>query len=120
MKLKSKSSDLSKLDKGASIMSTICFETKIIEINNRRIVLYPKEASLSLYSKENLLKIINAVRAGVNKLDEFPGHLRFLFSDDFDLSSSENQKILNPVQAYFADVEKKQPVLIVYEINYSQ
>ena len=58
-----------------------------------------KEASLSLYSKENLLKIINAVRAGVNKLDEFPGHLRFLFSDDFDLSSSENQKILNTESA---------------------
>jgi len=29
-------------------MSKICFETKIMEINNRRIILFPKEASLSL------------------------------------------------------------------------
>jgi len=54
---------------------------------------------LQQYSKEQILKIIDSVRTGLNKLDELPGLIRFFFDDKFDLNRDENQKILNTEDA---------------------
>ena len=53
-----------------------------------------KVLDLSMYSKEQVLQMIDLVRAGVNKLDEIPGLIKFFFDDKFDLNNAENQKIL--------------------------
>ena len=58
-----------------------------------------QDLDLSLYSKEQLLSMIDSVRAGLNKLDEIPRLIRFFFDDNFDLNNSENQKILNTESA---------------------
>ena len=55
--------------------------------------------NLSLYPKEQLLQIIDSVRAGLNKLDELPGLIKFFFDDSFDLASGENQKIVSTENA---------------------
>lgn len=49
---------------------------------------------LSMYPKDQILKMIDSVRSGLNKLDELPGLIRFFFDDNFDFGSGENQKIL--------------------------
>lgn len=54
-----------------------------------------KELDLSLYPKDKLTLMIDSVRTGINKLCELPNLIRFFFKDDLDLSSEENQKILN-------------------------
>lgn len=51
------------------------------------------------YTHDQILKMIDSVRSGLNKLDELPGLIRFFFDDKFDLNSTENQKILNTEQA---------------------
>ena len=58
-----------------------------------------KDLNLSLYSKEQLLKMMSSVQAGLNKLDEITGLIRFFFDDKFDLSSNENKSILNTENA---------------------
>ena len=58
-----------------------------------------KELNLSMYPKEQLLQMIDSVKAGLNKLDELPGLIKFFFNDGFDLNSSENQKILSTENA---------------------
>ena len=58
-----------------------------------------KELNLSIYSENEILQMIDAVRTGVNKLDEIPGLIKFFFDENFDLSSSENQKILSSENA---------------------
>ncbi len=54
-----------------------------------------KDLDLSMYSEDTVLKMIDAIKAGVNKLDEIPGLIKFFFSDDLPLNSEENKKILN-------------------------
>ncbi len=54
-----------------------------------------KEIDLTIYSKDQLLKMIDAVKAGLNKLDELPGLIKFFFDARFELNSGENQKILS-------------------------
>ena len=54
-----------------------------------------KDLDLSKYPKDQLLKMIDAVRSGLNKLDELSGLIRFFFDDSFDLNRGENQKILS-------------------------
>ncbi|MBI3591700.1 MAG: glutamate--tRNA ligase [Candidatus Melainabacteria bacterium] len=58
-----------------------------------------KELNLSLYPKEQVLQMIDSVKAGLNKLDEIPGLIKFFFDDKFDLSSGENQKIISTESA---------------------
>lgn len=53
----------------------------------------------TMYPKEQLLQMINSVRAGVNKLDEIPGLIRFFFDDKFNLNEGENQKALSSENA---------------------
>ena len=57
------------------------------------------ELDLQMYSKEIVLKMIDAVRAGLNKLDELPSLIKFFFDDSFDLGSSENKQILSSENA---------------------
>lgn len=54
-----------------------------------------KELDLSLYPKDKILKMIEAVKAGLNKLDELPVLIKFFFDDKFDLNTTENKQILN-------------------------
>ena len=74
-------------------------EKSIEEIYNLSKHFLEKDLDLSMYPKEQLLQIIDLVRAGVNKLDEIPGLIKFFFEDKFDLNESENQKILNTENA---------------------
>lgn len=52
-----------------------------------------------IYSEKQILQMINSVRSGLNKLDELPNLIRFFFDDSFDLSTSENKKILGSQDA---------------------
>ena len=52
-----------------------------------------------MYPKDQLLKMIDLVRAGINKLDEIPGLIKFFFDDKFNLNEGENQKALNSENA---------------------
>lgn len=58
-----------------------------------------KELDLSMYSKEQLLQIIDLFRAGLNKLDELPHLIKFFFNDNFDLNTDENKNILGTENA---------------------
>ena len=70
-------------------------EKTLEEIFNLSKRFLEKESDLSLYPKEQVLQMIDSAKAGLNKLDELPGLIKFFFDDKFDLSSAENQKILN-------------------------
>ena len=43
--------------------------------------------------------MVGSIRTGLSKLDEIPDLIRFFFEDNFDLNSTENQKILNTESA---------------------
>ncbi|MBI2995864.1 MAG: glutamate--tRNA ligase [Candidatus Melainabacteria bacterium] len=53
----------------------------------------------SIYSKNQILHMLDSVRSGVNKLDEIPALINFFFDDNFNLSTEENLKILNTESA---------------------
>jgi len=65
---------------------------EILELSKRFL---GKELDLSKYSKDKILLMIDAVKAGLNKLDELPGLIKFFFDDKFEFDSEENQKILS-------------------------
>lgn len=54
---------------------------------------------LSKYSKEDILKMLDSVRQGANKLDELPELIKFFFDDEMDLNTDENKKVLNTDEA---------------------
>ena len=74
-------------------------EKSIEEIYNLSKRFLEKDLDLSMYPKEQLLQMIELVRAGINKLDEIPGLIKFFFDDKFNLNEGENQKILNTENA---------------------
>lgn len=43
----------------------------------------------SVYTKGQILQMINSVRSGLNKLDELSGLIRFFFDDNFDFSRGD-------------------------------
>ena len=47
------------------------------------------------YPKDQILKMVDCVKPGLNKLDELPGLIKFFFDDSFDFTAGENQKILS-------------------------
>lgn len=69
------------------------------EVYNLSKSFLEKELDLSMYPKEQLFQMIDLVKAGVNKLDELPGLIRFFFDDKFALNEGENQKTLNTENA---------------------
>lgn len=47
------------------------------------------------YSEEQVLKMIDAVKAGLNKLDEVPGLIKFFFDENMPIDTDENKAILS-------------------------
>ena len=95
--------------------------TQATTYSEREVIPYPAlvKNESEVYSfipskKEMMVKILEEKKPKYLVVSAFENH-----PDWTNEWLSENQKILKPVQAYFADVEKKQPVLIVYEINYA-
>ena len=74
-------------------------EKSIEEVFNLSKHFLEKELDLSMYPKDQLLQMIDLVRAGVNKLDEIPGLIKFFFDDKFNLNEGENQKALSSESA---------------------
>lgn len=74
-------------------------EKSIEEVYNLSKHFLEKDLDLSMYPKDQLLQMIDLVRAGVNKLDEIPGLIKFFFDDKFNLGEGENQKTLNTENA---------------------
>src|SRR3989338_3160995 len=60
--------------------------SEIYELSKRFL---EKDLNLSIYPKDQILKMIDAVRTGLNKLDELPGLIKFFFNDEFDFSRDE-------------------------------
>lgn len=70
--------------------------SEVFELSKRFL---EKELDLTMYSKEKILQMIESIHSGINKLDDISRLIRFFFDDKFDLTTSENQKILQTENA---------------------
>src|SRR3989338_6018873 len=70
--------------------------SEIYELSKRFL---EKDLNLSIYPKDQILKMIDAVRSGLNKLDELPGLIKFFFDDKFDFSRDEVTSALHSPNA---------------------
>ncbi len=57
------------------------------------------ELHLQQYQEEQILKMIDAIKAGLNKLDEVPGLIKFFFEEDMPINTAENKAILGTENA---------------------
>jgi glutamyl-tRNA synthetase len=55
--------------------------------------------NLSMYSEEQILKMVDAIKAGLNKLDEVPGLIKFFFDENMPIDTDENKAILSTENA---------------------
>ena len=88
---------------------------KILTISTTQTFYYA-ERQILLYSEINesdFLPFIDKEKPKFLEVSVFEAHPSWI--NDWINSNGDRLKI---VQAYFADIQKKQPVLIIYEINY--
>lgn len=69
------------------------------EIYNLSKSFLEKDLDLSQYPEEIIIKMIEIVKDGANKLDEIPELIKFFFTDNLDISNEENKNILSTPEA---------------------
>ena len=95
----SKSSAIYDIDKLNWFNNHYIKEKPVAEVYELSKGYLEKELDLSIYSKESILKMIDAVKAGVNKLEEIPGLIKFFFDENMPLDTDENKAILSTENA---------------------
>lgn len=95
----SKSSAIYDIDKLNWFNNHYIKEKSVEEIYELSKSYLEKELNLSAYPKESILKMVDAIKAGVNKLEEIPGLIKFFFDENLPLDTTENKAILSTENA---------------------
>jgi len=88
---------------------------RIFTISNTQTMYYSERESLiySEINKSDFLSFVDKERPKFLEISAFEAHPVWL-----NEWVGENQNILSPVQVYYADTAKTQPILVIYQIQY--